>query len=494
MLEPGFYLFGVADLENLNSAGNLQAISPDGTKIAAVWRERPIHLFSLADGKLLRRFEGSDRATSLAFSPDGKLLTGNMQDGRICIWETTTGKQTQHFTPPVDEPGQNGPPAVLALRFSVNGKSLAASAWMRHEASDFLTWELATGHPRSPVKGERRTGYAMGHHDTDNKTLALITAPDGKHIAVAAQRCIRIVDFLTGKEVRRFGGRDVVGQSAVFSPDGKYLVAGLDNGGIRFWNAATGAVLHDVPAHAATVSSLAFADEGKTLVSGSLDGTAIAWDMVHLLKKPAADMANLEPLWKALGQTDGEKCAEAMQAFADRPKESVAFFRDRLSPAPAADPKRLRQCLTELQSNQFAVRQRANNELEKLADRLVPLSKRSCGPISPSSHAVHRSDPAKAGTAICRPRYPPHHPRHRSSGAHRQYGSPCAARSPRGWRPRSPPHRRCPRGGGSDEEKKIRSHLRVFVMEFALIANRKRRDLMTDVGFSMCLNEFIYVE
>jgi WD40 repeat protein len=366
----GTYIPGIPDVERLNWAGYFQAISPDGKKIAAVWRDSPIHLFGLDDGKLLRRLEGSDAATSLAFSPDGKLLAGPMPDGRICIWDTTTGKQTQHFTPPLDEAGQNGPPVVLAIRFSANGKRLTASTGLHHEASDFLNWELATGNLRPPIKAERRRAYTHPRDDFEEKlTFSLAPAPDGKHIAVASLRSIRILDFLTGKEVRRFGGRDVVGQSAAFSPDGKYLVAGLDNGGIRFWNAATGAVLHDVPAHAATITSLAFADEGKTLVSGSLDGTAIAWDMNHLLKKPAANRADLETLWTALGRTDGEKAAKAMQAFADRPTETPAFFRDRLRPASAVDPKRLRQWVKELQSNQFPVRTRANDELEKLGEQ-----------------------------------------------------------------------------------------------------------------------------
>ncbi|MBI3822522.1 MAG: hypothetical protein HY289_07570, partial [Planctomycetes bacterium] len=203
-----------------------------------------------------------------------------------------------------------------------------------------------------------------GGYDTHSDQGA--DAPDGQHFAAAGPRTIRLWDRGSDKEVRRFGGADVVGQSAVFSPDGKLVAAGIEKGGIRFWDAATATVLRDVPAHRATVTSLAFPDGGKTLVSGSLDGTAIVWDLDRLLNETSADKAELEQLWTALGQPDAEKAAQAMRAFAARPKETRAFFKERIRPIPIVDAKRLDQLLIDLHSNQFAVRQRANDELEKL--------------------------------------------------------------------------------------------------------------------------------
>jgi WD40 repeat protein len=355
-------------------AGSAQAFSPDGATIAAFWQDGPIHLIDLASGRLLHLLAGSEQATCLAFSPNGKILAAPLADGRIGLWDTTTSKQIQRLEIPTQP--DRGPPAVcVAIDFSADGRTLSASSWpyRTNRPAGVTTWELGTGKVRASVTGDTKRTRDGSHPDglvhvehLENLVVSFVPAPDSKHVAWTALRTIRILDSFTAKEVRRFGGRDVVGQSAVFSPDGKYLVAGLDNGGIRFWNADTGTVLHDVPAHSATVTSLAFADESKTLVSGSLDGTAIAWDMDHLLKKPAGDRGNLEPFWTALGQVDGEKAAQAMQALADRPAQTPAFFRERLQPVPVVDAKRLRQRLTDLQSNQFTVRQQANDELAKL--------------------------------------------------------------------------------------------------------------------------------
>jgi len=353
--------------------GGYQAISPDGRTVAALWLDGPICIFDLADGKRLLSFEGSEKGTCLAFSPNGKLVAGPLADKRICLWDTTTGKRVQHLTSPINLDDRGRPTCFVALQFSLDGRTLTASTQNESDSCNVLTWELTTGNVRLAMHGRgrsTRSGYTPADltyvEQLDNLTLSFPPRPDGK-LAAAGPRAIRMLD-VGGKEMRRFGGRDIAGQSAVFSPDGKYLAAGLDGGGIRIWDASTGAVYRDAPAHTAAVTSLAFAYEGKTLVSGSLDGTAIAWDFDRLLKAPAAKAASadFEKWWLALANPDGAKAAEAMQAFAAQPAETCAFFKMRLRPVPSATAKQIAQLLADLQSDQYPIRQRAMVELEKL--------------------------------------------------------------------------------------------------------------------------------
>jgi WD40 repeat protein len=45
------------------------------------------------------------------------------------------------------------------------------------------------------------------------------------------------------------------------------------------WDVVTGKELARLEGHRGTVTSLAWSADGKTLVSGSNDGTALAWDV-----------------------------------------------------------------------------------------------------------------------------------------------------------------------------------------------------------------------
>ena len=290
------------------------------------------------------------------------------QDGRISLLGHDDARANSALYSPIKEAGPNAsPPVVFALRFSRDGRGLAASTWSDLEANGLVNWEVAAGGLR-PLPENGKAGFAhSGHLQGDDlgqnsADFSLIAAPDGKHVGVAAPRCIQNAELCHRQgELRRFGGRYVVGQSADFSPDGKLLAAGLDNGGIRFWDAATGhRPACDVPAHNATITSLAFASAGKSLVSGSLDGTAIVWDLDHAVEGAVGGQGRFSKnSWTDPGQTDGEKASRAMQAFTARPKEAVGFFKARLRPIPTVDPKRLSQLLADLQSSQFAVRQRA---------------------------------------------------------------------------------------------------------------------------------------
>jgi RNA polymerase sigma factor (sigma-70 family) len=68
--------------------------------------------------------------------------------------------------------------------------------------------------------------------------------------------------------------------AVAFAPDGATLASGsLDpNDTIRLWDADSGAEVRQLAGHNAAVTALAYAPDGKTLASGGADGTIKLWD------------------------------------------------------------------------------------------------------------------------------------------------------------------------------------------------------------------------
>src|SRR5207244_10194089 len=66
--------------------------------------------------------------------------------------------------------------------------------------------------------------------------------------------------------------------SAAFSPDGHWIASGGQDGAIRIWDATTGQMRFDFPAHEQHVRCVAFSPDGRRLATASWDRTAQHWD------------------------------------------------------------------------------------------------------------------------------------------------------------------------------------------------------------------------
>ena len=90
---------------------------------------------------------------------------------------------------------------------------------------------------------------------------------------------VRILDAATGKELSEFKvNRDLVSCLA-FSPDGKTLAVGSNQGSLKLWDVADAKEIAVLKGHDNGVSCLAFTPDGKTLASGGHDKPIRLWDL-----------------------------------------------------------------------------------------------------------------------------------------------------------------------------------------------------------------------
>jgi WD40 repeat protein len=235
---------------------NTVAFSPDGKTLAAAGTT--IHLWEVAQSKEIRSWKVNDSVSAVSFSPDGKTLASAGSEGRICLWETVSGREIRPFVGHRHEVG--------SVVFSPDGKMLASGSG--REDRTILLWEVATG---------KELRALTGHQDW---VQSLAFSPDGQTLASASQdRTIRLWEVATGKELRVCRGHQEWVNSVVFSPDGKKLAsAGGYDGTVRLWGSITGKEVRVFARPHSGVYSVTFSPDGRTLASGHSDGISL-WDL-----------------------------------------------------------------------------------------------------------------------------------------------------------------------------------------------------------------------
>ncbi|HYT89744.1 MAG TPA: hypothetical protein VEL76_13635 [Gemmataceae bacterium] len=372
------------------------AFAPDGKTVAGLWRLGKLHIWESNIGKLLYRVGDGLGYAAFAYSPDGRFVAANGPRGAVQCWSTITGKEIRQFVwspqfgaaPPREQESREDPERAESypLAFSADGRLLLAGGPLRAGFDlKYLvrSWELASGQERwrldigRRVWADNRPGpFLPPPHlarSLDGVVVSFASSPDGRLFAAAGLSSIKLRDVQSGAEIRVFGGWRLTPSTAAFSPDGKHLLAGKQDGAIRVWDVATGTVLLDFPAHRGAVTALAFSPDGKLLASGARDTTVLLWEWDHVRRlatapKSAALPAAPEVLWAELAKDDAVRAYRAMKTLASTPATTVAFLKPRLRPIPPVDKAQLERLLADLDHKQFATRQQAEQTLEKLGD------------------------------------------------------------------------------------------------------------------------------
>ncbi len=195
-------------------------------------------------------------------------------------------------------------------------------------------------------------------------------------------RVVIVWELATGKERWRSEPAiesPIFAAGLQFSPDGRWLARG-NSRFVQLYEVLFGQAVHSFAGHETSIKSLAFDRHGRTLASGSFDTTVLIWDMAPVLVSPRkgsipADVAALEAAWKDLADKDAKVAFAAVRLLVDAGAGALPL-RERLRPAQAPDPRQLERLLADLSSNRFPERERARNELERLADLAEPALKR----------------------------------------------------------------------------------------------------------------------
>ncbi|QKV97688.1 hypothetical protein HUT19_33185 [Streptomyces sp. NA02950] len=115
-----------------------------------------------------------------------------------------------------------------------------------------------------------------GHHDG---VTSVAYSPDGRTLATGSEDgSAKLWNAATGHLRTTLTGHHDGVTSVAYDPDGRTLATGSEDGSAKLWNAATGHLRTTLTGHHDGVTSVAYSPDGRTLATGSEDGSAKLWN------------------------------------------------------------------------------------------------------------------------------------------------------------------------------------------------------------------------
>ncbi len=227
------------------------SFSPDGRTLASGARVRLWDVWT-GENKLTLN---TGSAHNLAFSPDGSTIATAGNDTTVRLWDVLTGANKLTLDGHIAD--------VQSVAFSPDGNTLASSS------GNIRLWDVGTGVHLRTLRGHK--GWVN----------SVAFSPDGSMLASGGDDItVCLWDVATGNHLRTLDEHTSRVRSAIlsvaFSTDGRTLASTIWHE-IRLWDVTTGGIKRTLSGHTDLVNSVAFSPDGRTLASGSEDGTVLLW-------------------------------------------------------------------------------------------------------------------------------------------------------------------------------------------------------------------------
>ncbi|MFT7612797.1 MAG: WD40 repeat protein [Parvicellaceae bacterium] len=275
------------------------ALSPNGQYFIHGKVDTSAQIISTTTGKLWHRLVGhNQQVMAFDFSPNSKLVVTGGGDGKIIIWDVESGNEIKRISAHRN--------LIFDLKFNSLGTEIISSSW----DGTIRTWNVSNGEETGYIDKGNASSYEVDFHPSN---MYLISADLSKNLEFVELDSKEIFRSHKG-HVKTISGFD-------FTNDGKYLISSSWDGSVKTWNGNTGALiskfkghqgavlsvvahptknlafsggtdriihvfnpvsgdsLHSIKGHTSSVSSLSVSEQAGILVSCSVDGVVIVWDL-----------------------------------------------------------------------------------------------------------------------------------------------------------------------------------------------------------------------
>lgn len=446
-------IFDTSDAKLVQRDGeNNQPISilrytPNG-KSLCVGRRKMAEIRRASDLKRTAELEGlASVPCSVAFHEESGLMAAGDRVGVVAVWDLATCERRNRFR------GNGGP--LYLLTFDPEGEVVTCRDRDTYSRLDLATGRLASGRYSVSNSSEKRpldfafspdgktlatavpTGIQLWDIEADEITTTFRTpedcsatlafSPTGDVLAAARQgiTLFRLGDDSKPIYIDKHASGETL--TLAFAPDGRLLASGGRERAVKFWDVATGSLLHTLPLRREIHDRrLAFSADGRVLFGYDRDfdqppdhqiylmmwetatgrplveqnfpldhyqitadrrrlfsvadqGAYLVWDLQKIQEQPFSpkpeDPTDLGSLWSRLADEDAQTAYRAIGALAARPAEATALIAGRLKPAAASEKVKREDIVPlveQLMSDNLAERRKASIQLRRLGPAARP--------------------------------------------------------------------------------------------------------------------------
>ena len=235
--------------------------SPDSQSLAVGGWSKKVSLWDVGKRKLIQVVgENTGEILSIAWSAKSNMLATGATDRVVSLWDMS--KKTR-FTDLRQED------RAESVAFTPDGKLLAVGSGQPESESDktIVLWDVASA---------TRRGLLKGHPQS---VVSLDFTPSGDSLVSAGgDETIRIWDVQTSSFLTFFRGHGLPILTLNYSPDGKMIASGDAIGSIQLRNLESGTLL-ELKGHENHIADLSFDPASRTLASAAWDNTLRLWQL-----------------------------------------------------------------------------------------------------------------------------------------------------------------------------------------------------------------------
>ncbi|MBL8878319.1 MAG: PKD domain-containing protein [Phycisphaerales bacterium] len=240
--------------------------SPSGASVLTASDDRTLQLFTEGTAILLTTFGNNTAAiASAAFSPDGTLIAYGQTDGKVVLRNVNSGTVIREINAHAQQ--------VNSVAFSSNGTQFATGS----DDASAIVFNVSDGSVARTLTGHAFGVTSVAFSPTDPTVL----------LTGSIDQTAKLWDTTSGATLVTFApvtqnGTVVSGHSnsvtgVAFAPDGASILTGSDDQTLKLWDISGGVETRTFTGASARIASIAFSNDGLSVAGGATDGTLRIW-------------------------------------------------------------------------------------------------------------------------------------------------------------------------------------------------------------------------